>query len=166
MSEYFIKGGKSYFRLSDGTVMQIKPVSPLLLTEAQKTVEKPRPPLQRVPTGDGGFIEQYNEADDDYLRAKEKYEQDVTTASLKAALRLGVKVEVDKKAVAEIRKEFKEVFDKDLDPDDTFVYIAYVLVKSEDDLNQLGAAITSRSHPTEEAVANAIEQFQGDLSRN
>ena len=165
MSEYFIKDGKTWFRLSTGKEIEIKKVSPLTLMAAMNTIPKPTPPSQDIIDPNTGKVvgHERNEAHPDYQQDLTDYQGKIREITTKTTLLLAVKTEVDKKAVDEIRLEFRDATGGELDPNDKYVYIANCLIQDSEDLEKLLEVVTARSQPTEAGVANAIEQFRPDV---
>lgn len=165
MSEYFIRNGKSWFKFSTGREVELKQVSPMTLEAAAATVEKPKAPLQDIldPITGRVVAQERNEAHPDYKADLAEWEEKRMEAASKAAMLMGVSVEVDTAAVKAVRDQFREIFHKELDPDDRYVYIAHCLIPSREDLEALGAAINGRSRPGEAGVAKALEGFRPDV---
>jgi hypothetical protein len=165
MSEYFIRDGKSYFKLSSGKEIEIKKVSPLTLQAAITTIPKPTPPMQDILDVNTGKVigVERNESHPDYQQDLTDYQVKIREITVKTTLLLAVKTEVDKKAVVEMRDEFRDATGAELDPNDKYVYISSILIQDSEDLEKLLEAVTARSQPTEGAVATAIEQFRPDV---
>lgn len=144
--------------------MEIVKVSPIFGNELRKIYPAPKPPMQRIATADGAdfFLEPNPEAES-YKQAMAEYTQLIEEKARLILFKQGIKLELHQtqlQEVAEVRKFWKENFDRELDPDDKYVYVAFCLVRSDDEYNNLNEAITSRSHPTEAAIAEAIQDFR------
>jgi hypothetical protein len=167
LSNYYIKDGKSFFRFQNGREVEIGKVSPIFGAEIRKMYPAPKPPMQKIATADGAdyFLEPNLEADS-YKLEMSDYNVLIEEKLRLVIYRQGVKLtlsEAQKKEVDDLRKFWKESFDRELDPDDKYVYIAFCLVGSNEEYSDLNDAITARSKPTEAAIAEAIEQFRPDI---
>lgn len=167
MSNYYIKDGKSLFRFQNGREVELGKVSPIFGAELRKMYPAPKPPMQRIATADGAdfFLEPNLEAES-YKLAMTEYNVLVEEKLRLVIYKQGVKLtlsDAQKQEVADLRKFWKDSFDKELDPDDKYVYVAFCLISSEEEYNDLNNAITNRSRPGEAAIAEAIEQFRPDI---
>jgi hypothetical protein len=167
LSNYYIKDGKSFFRFQNGREVEIGKVSPIFGAEIRKMYPAPKPPMQKIATADGAdfFLEPNLEADSyklemaDYnVLIEEKIRLIIYTHGIKLVLS-----DAQRQEVADLRKFWKDNFDKELNPDDKYVYVAFCLVGSEEEYGDLNNAITARSKPTEAAIAEAIEDFRPDI---
>lgn len=161
MSNYFIRGGKSYFRFKSGIEVQINSISPLLPQELGKKYPQPKVPVMRVPMQDGsGFYDEETPSNRTYQAALADWNQLIEAQSRIMLIKQGVTLELTPEQHAQVealRVFMREEFQIELDPDDKFCYISFILIKSEQDYSDLANAIMSRSTPTEESIANAIE---------
>jgi hypothetical protein len=79
-------------------------------------------------------------------------------------IKRGVEVsltEEQKKEVAELRDFYQTEYGKTLHGDDKVVWVSYIAIQSDKDMTDLINAILRSSQPTEAAVANATQSFQG-----
>lgn len=167
--EYVIRKGKSLFKFpSSGIGVEIFPVSVFIQTDIQLEFEesKPQPPVERVEVGDGNFIEEKNWKNEEYLAKLQEWFTNREVAVMDEMIRMGAVANLDKTALAEVetlRRYYRERRNKELDVDNNFVYIKYLLCKTAEDYQRFTAALQGRSNPTEGAVAAAIENtFPGN----
>lgn len=159
---YTIKNGKTYFTFSNGREIEIQNVSPLLGELLADRYPKPEPPTQRILSADGEtWIEEPNLASPAYEHALKEWNNLIELKSRLILIYEGVVLpELSPSQAAEVaakRKFMLEKFQVELDPDDVYCYVAYVLIRSEDDYRRLVDAILGRSQPTEAAIVKAIE---------
>ena len=152
-----------------GIKVKIRKVSPMLIMEVQKAFPPPKPPMQEVVYGDPGesgakTVEEPNEAHPDYLVAIDEYNLELEAKVRQLMFKRGVRIHLDeeqKQEVKELREEWKEMFDKDLSGSDKYLYISYIAIGTDADMEELQEVIMRRSQPTEAAIAEAKAGFQG-----
>lgn len=159
---YTIKNGKTYFTFSNGREIEIQNVSPLLGELLAEKYPKPEPPTQKILSADGQtWIEEPNPASPIYDEAMKKWTELIEQKSRIVLIYEGaVLPELTPSQLAEVqhKRDFmKKYFDIDLDSNDQFCYVAYILIRNHDDYNQFASAIMGRSQPTEAAIVKAIE---------
>lgn len=155
---------KPYTFKDTGREVCIKKVSPLLVMELQKSFPPPKPPLQKVDYGDGQEHWEANPSHPDYLQAMSDYNFAFQERLQRLMVKRGVSLtwtEEMRTEVAELRDFWKTEFEKELDPDDGMVYVLMICVGSDKDLEELLEAIARRAQPTEGAVNEALNSFQG-----
>lgn len=156
--------GPTTFTFPDsGVTIQARKVSPLLLSEIQKTIPVPKPPLQEVDYG-GVKKQESNPNHPDYQAALTAYRQEFSNLIFRALILIGVDVEVDVEAVTKLRADMQQ-FNVTLPPEDKFVYVAHILCTSEQDVTALRDLLLRHSQPTEGATAEAVERFQPEVSQ-
>lgn len=170
MSDYFIRGGRSYFKFKTGVEVQINSISPLLPQELGKKHPQPKVPVIKVPTADGsGFYDEETPSNRAYQSALQEWNQLIEEKSRILLIKQGVILDLTPSQIAEVeklRRFMRDTFEIELDPDDKFCYVSFILIQSEKEYGDLANAVMSRSMPTEEAIANAIEAtFQSDLQK-
>lgn len=153
------------FTFSDtGETILIRKVSPLLGLELQKAFPPPKPPVQEVDYGDGRMVKEANAAHPDYLSAMQAYQIDFEDKLRRLYIKRGAVItwsEERRAQVDELRSFWHDEYGIDLPGDDTMVFVSYLCIGSDKDLENLVTAIMQRSQPTEAAVAEAVETFPG-----
>lgn len=154
-----------YFTFKDtGITIQIRKVSPLLAVDIDASIPKPTPPLNKVDYGDGrGEVQEPNYSDPSYLKALENRQTEVGLAVIRATILRSIIVNGDewKEEVQAYRQFIQDATGAPLaEENDLYVYITRVCVGTQDDLNDLVVAITSRSQPTPEEIAKAKDSFR------
>lgn len=146
-----------------GEEVGIRKVSPLLVIKLRERYPAPRPPLQTVDYGDGPKQEQ-NPTEPTYLQNVQDYEQAMERRVRNLLIQRGVKIEwTDEKLakLAELRSWWKETYGEDLnDVDDTFVYVSYICVGSDSDLEELINVLIKRSQPSKEGLEAAQDRLK------
>lgn len=145
---------------ADGTPVAWRRISPVDLRNWErawlKANPQPSPPAQKI---DGEQVE--NRGDPDYLAARAEWEEEHGAACVRTLLLLGCVVDVDMAAVAAHRALFAELDPPiDLDPNDRYVYLSSILVRSEVDLQELYQKISGQLAVNEEDVKAAEADFQ------
>jgi hypothetical protein len=148
-----------------GITVHLRKVAPLLLTQVKKSMPVPKPPLNMVNYGDGP-VQQENPADPDHIAALADHEQRVNEKIMEVLFSLGVDLsgnqswgdEVDQLRVAMLSLGVP------LHPDDKLVYILNICLTDTDDIARLRDAILSKSQPTEGAINETLQTFQGNVS--
>ncbi len=152
-----------------GVKVHIRKVSPLLIMEVQKAMPVPKPPTQEVVYGDpddpgAKKVQEPNEAHPDYLAAIDQYNMELEAKVRKFMIKRGVIINLDddqKQEVKELRKEWKDEFGKELDGNDKFLFISYIAIGTDSDMEELMDVIMRRSQPTEAVMSEAKASFQG-----
>ncbi len=156
-----------------GITVQIRKVSPLLIMEVQKAMPVPKPPMQEVVYGDPNDpgakkVKEPNETHPDYMAAIEKYNMDLEQMVRKFMISRGVVITLDeeqKADVKELREEWKEEFGVELNGNDKFLFISYVAIGTDADMEELMDVIMRRSQPTEAEMSSVKAGFQGKIPR-
>ena len=148
-----------------GKSVKIRKVSPMLAVDVEATIPKPKPPVNKVDYGNGP-VDEPNYADPGYDQAVKARSNLVGAAVLRATILRGVVVEGEewRQEVAEYRQFVKDMTGEELtEPSDLVVYVMRICVGTTDDMNELMAAISTRSQPTAEAVERSKASFPGAL---
>lgn len=162
---------------STGRTIHIRPLASLLSTrihnELLKRHEreglKPTPPVEEIDYGNQTVLEA-NEAHPVYLARRERWLREVFVPELsdiilRTVVELGVECEIDTDAVAATRAQLERI-GTPLDPtrdSDKYIYVVYLCIGNEDELDLLRERVFRVSQVTKGAVADAIAQFQRDL---
>jgi len=147
-----------------GKVVQIKKVSPLLIMQLQKDFPEPEAPLQEVDYGDGEIRLEPNPAHPDYEKTLQQYKYAFEQRMREMMVDRGVVLELsdeDKVEIQDLRTYWQENYGKPLAGNDKFVYISYICIGTDADMNELVEAISRRSQPSNGAVEAAKKSFQG-----
>lgn len=164
----------SYTFKDSGITVQLRKLSPFMGDQVGRALRKereaPNPPVNMVQYGDGKPTAEPNLADPAYQRELEEYETWVAQEAGKRMMDLVIRAaividDVDEDEVARVR-EVMEAVGAPIDPDmsDREVYIRFVCVGTQDDLEDLMAAATRRSQPTEAAIRENVAAFRSDVS--
>lgn len=147
-----------------GATLEYRRVSHMLMRDASLSVKKPAPPLVEVKYGDNVKLEPNVNAPE-YIGKLVEWRMKQNEISLETAIILGVKVDVDRERVNELRQK---LVDRgiELPGDDLVVYVTRILCESTRDLETLRDAIIIKSQPTEVAIDKATETFQRDIQGN
>lgn len=146
-----------------GKTVLIKKVSPLLLMELRKAFKEPKPPSQEVEINGRKVIEE-NRAHPDFKAALEAYNIEFETRMRRLLINRGVVVTMTdevKAEVAALRAEWEEETGSPLTGSDSYIYVSYIAIGTEEDMNDLIAEITQRSQPTPSEVELAKRTFPG-----
>lgn len=161
------KNGLTPYTFKDtGVQVLIRKVSPLLAVTLQQKFPSPTPPMEEVDYGDGKKHYEPNPTHPDYLEALKRYDEENEKRMRTLLLKRGVEIEMTdeaKEEVAALRGFMKDEFGKTLDEDDKMVYISYIAIGSDKDLEELLSAVMRRSQPTEEVVEQAQEAFKSKV---
>jgi len=152
-----------------GITVQIRKVSPLLIIEVQKAMPVPKPPMQEVVYGDPNDpgakkVQEPNETHPDYMADIEKYNTDLEEKVRKFMISRGVVITLSdeqKEEVKELREEWKEEFDVELRGNDKLLYISFIAIGTDSDMEELMDVIMRRSQPTEAVMSDVKAGFQG-----
>lgn len=151
------------FTFDTGITVQVRKTSPMLVSDIQKKFPPPPPPLNKVDYGDGNIKLEPNASDPAYIETLKAYQQEIEEKIRRVMIQRGVECEVDHLAVQDLRHQMRQEFDLELDPDDKFVYVAYICVGTAEDYNDLIQLITRRSQPTEDTVQAAVDSFRSHV---
>ncbi len=150
-----------------GITVLIRKVSPMLANELRKTFPPPEPPLQEVEM-DGQKITEPNPAHPEYQRALSQYNQDMEKRMRRLLIKRGVAFPDDvteKEAIAQVaalREEWRQMYDQELDEtDDKVAFVWFIAAGTDKGIEELTAAIMSRSQPTRDEVEAAKASFPG-----
>lgn len=149
-----------------GVVVRIRKVSPLLLLRLREDFPPPKPPTQEVDYGDGKKKLELNPAHPGYQEALDQYNAEMERRLRSLLIKRGVKLEWTpemKGEVVEVREQYLAETGKEMKEDDALVYISYVAIGTDKDLEELLDAIMRRSAPTEEVAAEAQERFKSPV---
>jgi hypothetical protein len=157
-----------------GITVKLRKLSPFMGDQIGRTLRKereaPQAPVNMVQYGDGKPIAEPNLADPAYQRELANYENWVAAEAGKRMMELIIRAaivieDVDEDEVARVR-EVMEAVGAPIDPEmsDREVYIRFVCVGTQDDLEDLMGAATRRSQPTEAAIAENVAAFRSDVS--
>ena len=152
-----------------GITVMIRKVSPLLIMDIQKEMPPPKPPMQEVVYGnpdDPGAkrVQEPNEAHPDYLAAIDKYNLDLEEKIRRFMVKRGVIFTLtpeQKEEIKELREDWKEEFDKDISMPDKLLYISYIAIGTDSDMEELMDVIMRRSQPTEAVMSDVKASFPG-----
>jgi hypothetical protein len=153
-----------------GYTVKFRPIGPMIANEiskaARKTIVEPTPPRNTVTGLDGKERQEENTADPDYQVALQEYYQtlglEITDRLMQYIARSSIEVEVDTEAVQRVRDGLTAA---GVEPptDDREVFLKFVLIGSQEDLDTLRNAVMRRSQPTEEAIQEKAADFPGDV---
>jgi hypothetical protein len=154
-----------------GISIKIKKVSPLLIVEMHKYFPPPKPPMQEVVYGDPGepgakTVEEPNESHPDYLAAIDQYNIDLESKMRELMIKRGVVINLSdeqKQEVQELREDWEEMYGNQLSGNDKYVFISYIAIGTDKDMEEVIEAITRRSQPTEAAIAETKAGFQSEV---
>ena len=146
---------KATFTFSNGVTVALERVGPMVALPIQRANPPPSPPLA---PGVGGQLEP-NPADPDYEGVLAAHNQKVALLIQEAILDLGIAddIEIDTDAVARIRRVYKKQ-GIELNDDDRMIYIKYICLAGQDDIEGIFNAIRNYD-VTEEAIRAAEEMF-------
>lgn len=137
-----------------------------LLKKHQRDGRMPEPPMQDVDYGNKK-VAMKNELHPHYVRAYSAWQGEFVTevgeTIMKYVFRNGVECEVDAEAVAAVKSEMAMLGTPIDDEDDKYVYLAYVCIGDDDEIEMLREAVFRGSVYTQEAVEEAIETFPSDV---
>lgn len=158
-----------------GITVRLRKLSPFMGDQLGKALRKekpaPEPPVNEVDYGDGKITKEPNPADPAYQQALTEYEYWVSfeagQRSIRAVIEYGVDLDpdqIDMEAVTRVRAMMAVIGASIEEMSDREVYIKYVCVGTQEDLNELLEAATRRSQPTEAAIADNVTAFRRDVS--
>ena len=138
----------------------------IAISPASAQTATPTPPLQEVDYGDDEKGMEPNAAHPDYQKAVSEYTDMIEHKLRRMVIKRGVSVEITpeiKAEIEELRAFWKEENpDKLIDEtDDTVFYVTFICFGSNEDSEELLAAIMQRSQPTREDVELTKVAFRG-----
>lgn len=146
-----------------GRTVRIKFIGPMLMNDirkaVQKSVKRPEPPTQEVDYGNGSKKLEPNPLHPAYEAELSEYNTLIGQRFVEKLFRYGIDAEVDIDAVTALRADSE----LDLPADDYTVYVTRILVTSARDQEFLQEVILGRIQPTDKQVAEALDNFRGDL---
>lgn len=149
---------------STGKTVMIKKVSPFLAMELQNAFPPPEPPTQKVEYDEGDVREEKNWSHPDYLKQVEAYNLAFSNKVQNLMIKRGVHFEITEEIrteLEELRKFWQEEYGTELsEKNDKLAYVLYVCAGTQEDTEDMIAAITKRSQPTEVAIQQAQGTFQ------
>jgi hypothetical protein len=154
-----------------GITVAYRRLGPFTLDQLNKTIRKerpaPEPPLNTVDFGDGKPVAEPNLADPDYERARAEYETWVQGEAGQRLVEMVITyavepLTIDAAAVAQYRS-MAERFGLLCEGDDRDVYVRYVAITTQEDLQEIVQTVVSRSQPTGEAIQAAVASFPANV---
>lgn len=145
-----------------GITLKVRKVSPLLLLKLRDRYPVPQPPTQLVDYGDGEKRLEPNPSHPDFAAAQIAYDQMMEQKARELLIRRGVSVIWTAEARAdldELKSWWKENYDEELEGDDDYLYVSYIALGSDSDLEDLVNALVRRTRPTEEATKESLARF-------
>lgn len=143
-----------------GRQVLVKKTSPVLIMKLRQQFPPPKPPKQAVDYGEGvGMVMEENTASPTYLQEMQAYEADLEEKVRKLYIKRGVRVKGEdlpmvKELVKELRADWKETTGKELDGPDEYLYVSYICISTDRDLEELIAAVTRTSFRSGEGHSN------------
>jgi len=159
-----------------GITVSLRKLSPftgdLIGRSLRKERPAPEPPVNLVQYGDGMPVQEKNTADPAYLQAMQEYDVWIAAEAGRRLMNLVIEEaivikpeDIDADEVKRVRASMAKIGAPiDAENDDREVYIRYVCIATQEDLEELIAAATRRSQPTEAAIAENVLAFQGNVS--
>lgn len=147
-----------------GKTVKIKKVSPLLIMQLTKDFPEPEPPVQEVDYGDGEIKHEPNPAHPDYERALQKHRYEFEQRMREMMIDRGVVLDLsedEKNEIKELRDYWQTQYEKPLAGNDKYIYLSFICIGTDGDMDDLVNAISRRSHPSNGAVEAARKSFQG-----
>jgi hypothetical protein len=153
------------FTFSNGTVIEIGKIPPLLIQKINKAYPAPKPPVERIDMGDGIFETHENTAHPDYLQAVQDHQSHLEEMFRNLTIQLGVKSKLTDEQLEQVKaqRELMASVGVELEPDDKYVFVSYVAVETSDDYTRLLQAVMEESQPTEARIQAIEESFQGEV---
>lgn len=159
--------------LSNGIVIRIKPVPPLLLMYAGAGLQRPKPPVY-FDEKKGREVE--NPADPDYIEAREAFDRRSNRMAMDVLMLTGTAIEHLPLGVPdpqddedtgwiEVLEEIGMGVDRRSVPSRYMWWLRTIALTDLEDLNTLSAAVGRRVGVREEDVQRAAESFRGDKVR-
>lgn len=152
--------------LPDGTVITLGRVSPMLYQDINKSVPRPRPPVNIVDMG-AGPVEELNYQHPDYLRALTERELDVNALFMDVVLDIGATLPFSNDELrsrletyaAHVYRATSGTVDINIDRAPVATYISRISGAEFDEVTKIVQKILGKSQPTEEAIAEAVNTF-------
>lgn len=152
-----------------GYTVLVKKASPILMMKLRQKFPAPLPPKQPVSYGgDIGVVMEENPASPEYQQAMQTYEANLEEMVRKLYIKRAVRVraedkDIAKKKAAEVREDWKEATSTDLDGTDDFIFISYVCMETDRDLEKLIEAVTRSSFRDGEGHTNGNPDAQTEV---
>lgn len=136
---------------STGVSCFIKPVSPMLLNEARKSIPRPKPPMQEIEGADGTKRQEPNPSHPSFAEAMREYNERIGILSQRVMIRRGVVLTLTDEQRAELSSLRAEMAQDGvtLSDDDKEAYVLNLAVGTPEDLTELIQAISQRGQPTD-----------------
>lgn len=153
------------FVFSNGFTLEIQPVDTDLYSDVRRSHKMPKPPLNEVPSPNGGTRWVENEHDTYYKELLELYQAEVMLDFLDQVIWYGTVLELDDNQLLQVISKRDEASKRklELDPDDKMVFIKKVLCRGpqgQKDLKELISAIQKLNNPTEEEIDQKVSSFR------
>lgn len=156
-----------------GITVRLRKIAPntqaQLALQIQREIPKPPPPINKTELG-----EEANEADPQYIRDLDEWEQKCAQALNRKMFTIAAlececdidRAEIERKQRSFRAAKFQWEEDTDLSDDERakVFYIEHIACVTQEDLREFYQAVTRRSQPTEAAVQAHIDSFQRDVS--
>ncbi len=142
------------FVFTNGRKVTITRVSPLTLQSVERSLPRPKPPVQQTDLGP-----EPNFSHPDYVQAVWGWNKQINERSLDTLILFGVEADIDAAALAKARDKAK-LLGLELPDNDLLCYVKHVCIGSLDDLAKLRTQILDTSVPTEERIGEAAESFK------
>lgn len=145
-----------------GIAVQIRKVSPLLIMDMRQNFPEPKPPTQEVEINGKKVIEE-NRAHPDFRAAMETYSLEFENRMRRFLIRRGVSVHITdeiRAQIAQLKADYLEDTGSELKGSDEYIYISYIAIGTDADMEELIERITQRSQPTPEEVELGKVMFQ------
>jgi hypothetical protein len=148
-----------------GVTLDIQRIPHMLLQDWRNALP-PEPPIPTQEMEYGGKkVSEQNPSHPEYVAEIEEYNYNIGMRMIEFAIDRGVVIEVDRDAVAELRS-WAEQQDPpvELPKSDKVVFVSRILLPDLIDLVALRTAVFGRVVPTQEAIDQAVERFQPEVS--
>jgi hypothetical protein len=157
-----VSGGHTFVS-KDGTVLELTPISPLLLMDIYGNTDEPEPPQKRIwnTVGDAEMYEPDFE-DPAYLKAKEEYDSQHSQELVRMCAVFGVKT--NPPADDPVVRKLKIVTPK-ISPELLRVRWIAVLLSDQGEIQRFIEAVMSLTTITEEGLIEAEERFRQNGGR-
>lgn len=152
------------FTFKNGIRVQLDRVPPAVINKVRQKYPPPSPPLQPVDYGDGQRMEP-NPSHPDHVKAMGDYYEMLSERIYETLIHIGVVYELtaSDRARLEQRRAQLAKLDIEVDQDEKLAFILYVCIGSQPEADALRNAIYLRTHPQEEAIAEAVDSFPGEI---
>lgn len=152
------------FTFENGVHVWLRKVPPMLINKLNRSWPPPDPPLQPVDFGDGQRMEP-NPTHPDHIRALGRYYDEHGDRIHELLIRVSVKYELTEQDLDDLKERRDQMLEMgiELPSDPKVAFITCVCIGSQEESDALRRAILMRTHPTEEAIADAVMSFRGDI---